>query len=109
MDPSLPADIFLLNEAEGAPCNQLHKRLITKLSEKIALALRVEAKISPLCVTRCLFGMTKLRASRLDWSNFSFNRGGFIAVNRPNYLVVVLVTPGGKHQVQNRYGALVLY
>ncbi|MCU7809429.1 MAG: hypothetical protein KZQ73_16400, partial [Candidatus Thiodiazotropha sp. (ex Semelilucina semeliformis)] len=55
--------IFLSSKAEGAPCSGLHKRLITLLGEKMALALWVAPEKAPLGVTYCSFGITKLRSS----------------------------------------------
>ena len=45
----------------------LNKRLITQLSGKMGPALRVAPEKMLLCVTRYSFGMTKPRASCLDW------------------------------------------
>ena len=77
----------------------LHKRLLTQLDGKMAPALRVAYRDvgkqrekgygsfapekAPLGVARCLFGTTKLRASRLDWRFFWGNSNDSISVNRP--------------------------
>lgn len=60
-----------------------HKRLITPLDRKMALALRVAAKKPALGVARCLFGMTKLHSSRLDCWVFSRNSLISVSVNKP--------------------------
>jgi hypothetical protein len=52
----------------------LHKRLTTQWGEKSAPALWVAPEKIPLGVARSLFGITKLRASRLDWHFFRHNR-----------------------------------
>ena len=59
----------------------LHNRLITQLGGKIAPALWVAAKKAPLSVVRCLFGVTKLLSSRLDWRFFSHNSNDSISFN----------------------------
>ncbi|MEJ1470651.1 MAG: hypothetical protein RPU59_06210, partial [Candidatus Sedimenticola sp. (ex Thyasira tokunagai)] len=61
----------------------IHKRLITLLSGKMASALRIAPEKAPLIVARCLFGATKLRASRLDWHFFRGNSHDSFSVNRP--------------------------
>jgi len=48
----------------------LYKRLLTQLDGKMGPALRVAPETAPLGIARCLFGMTKPRASRLDWHFF---------------------------------------
>ena len=55
----------------------LHERLTTQWGGKSVPALRVATEKEPLGVARCLFGTTKLRASRLDWRFFSRNRDGY--------------------------------
>ena len=52
-----------------------HEQLITPWGEKIVPALRVVPEKAPLIVARRLFGMTKLRFSRLDWHFFRCNSG----------------------------------
>ena len=70
----------------------LNKRLITQLTGKMDLALRVApAKLqtrAPLCVTRYSFGdvlsgLAKPRASCLDWYFFRSNSNDSNSVNRP--------------------------
>ena len=52
-----------------------NKRLTTPWSGKCVPALRVEPEKVPLGVIRCLFSLTKRRASCLDWHFFRLNRG----------------------------------
>ena len=60
-----------------------NKRLIAPFSGKRASALRVAPENAPLGVARCSFGMTKPRASRLDWRILRCNSNYSISVNRP--------------------------
>ena len=77
----------------------LHKLLLTQLGGKMDPALRVAYRDvgkgrehgcgifapekAPLVVARCSFGITKLRASRLDWRFFRGNNSNLISVTRP--------------------------
>ena len=77
----------------------LNERLITQLSGKMDPSLRVAPEKAPLGVAcmdagqgreqdalsfaRCSFGVTKPRASRLDWHFFRGNSNDSNSVNRP--------------------------
>ena len=52
----------------------LYKRLLTQLDGKMGPALRVAPETAPLGVARCLFGTTKLRASRLAYRDVGKGR-----------------------------------
>lgn len=78
----LPSAIFLTSGGENALFNRLNELLIAKLAREITLALKVEAKTTPLSVARCSFGITKLRALRGDWSDLRLNSGDFISLNQ---------------------------
>jgi len=69
----------------------LHKRLATQWGTKSVPALRVEPEKAPLCVTRCLFGTTKRRASRLDWHFFRLNSDENEAPTDPKVVIFFCV------------------
>ena len=61
----------------------LYNRLLTRLDGKMGPALRVAPEKAPLGVARCLFGATKLRASRLDWHFFRGNSNNCVVLTGP--------------------------
>jgi len=70
---SLPSRFFRLTRQKECSLVVPNKRLITLLDGKSGSALWVAPEKTPLSMIRCLFGITKLRASRLDWRFFRCN------------------------------------
>jgi hypothetical protein len=79
----LPPAIFSFGKAERAPCSTVTQATDNAADGKMASALQVAPKKTPLLVARRSFGFTKNLSSRLDWRFFRRNRTRFNSVNRP--------------------------